>query len=60
MASILGLLLNKRFASLASQKFCVCSVPAPTLPSLWRMLVCSDPMADFVHPKAVVFAQRTI
>eukprot|EP00956_Cyclotella_meneghiniana_P020443 scaffold36221_cov71-Cyclotella_meneghiniana.AAC.1 len=23
--------------------------------SPWRMLVCIDPMADFVHPKAIVF-----
>eukprot|EP00956_Cyclotella_meneghiniana_P031614 scaffold83460_cov66-Cyclotella_meneghiniana.AAC.7 len=51
--------VNKRFASLASRKFLVCSRPRTHLPSLWRMLVCSDPMADFVHPKAVVFAQST-
>eukprot|EP00956_Cyclotella_meneghiniana_P036572 scaffold127566_cov40-Cyclotella_meneghiniana.AAC.3 len=43
------------------KKFLVCSVPGPRthLPSLWRMLVCSDPMADFGHPKAVVFAHST-
>ena len=41
----------KRFASLASQKFLVCSVAAPIL---------ATPLANFVHPKAVVFAQRTL
>ena len=32
----------------------------PLLLSLWRMLVYSDPMADFVHPKDVLFALREL
>eukprot|EP00956_Cyclotella_meneghiniana_P039433 scaffold171824_cov68-Cyclotella_meneghiniana.AAC.4 len=51
LASVAKCPVDKRFALLLR--------PRTHLPSLWRMRVCSDPMADFVHPKAVVFAQST-